>query len=184
VKFSPTKVSVLLKFNFHFSISCTEAWPTVPGFLFLCFLLSGSDLFAQKWGGKFQFEKSIRSLPVQNRLKVIGSNKIQTKNISIGCWGLNPAVRHNLMILMRPAVLFCRKFWVSSSFGESMGVQWNPISTSSRIVLLKDLKFRDIFRKKSNRNFQKSRSDFFPLDGDLLEINRSAFNSNYIRNTP
>jgi hypothetical protein len=67
------KAFVLLKFNFHFSISYTEAWPIVPGFLFLCFLLSGSGLFAQKGSGKFQLETGLRISPVRNLLTDTGT---------------------------------------------------------------------------------------------------------------
>ncbi len=67
------KASVLLKFNFHFSTSYTEAWPIVPGFLFLCCLLSTSGLFAQIGSGKFQLETGIRISPVRNLLKDTGT---------------------------------------------------------------------------------------------------------------
>lgn len=73
VRFSPTKASVLLKFNFHFSTSYTEARPIVSGFIFLCLLLSGSGLFAQGGSRKFQLETGLRINPVRNLLKDTGT---------------------------------------------------------------------------------------------------------------
>ena len=73
MRYSPMKASVLLKFNFHFSTSYTEAWPIVPGFLFLCCLLSGSELLAQGGSRKFQLETGIRISPVRNLLKDTGT---------------------------------------------------------------------------------------------------------------
>ena len=85
------KASVLLKFNFHFSTSYTEAWPIVPGFLFLCCLLSGSELFAQGWSRKFQLETGIRISPVRNLLKDTGTygNQLVYASASL------PVVRHS-----------------------------------------------------------------------------------------
>jgi hypothetical protein len=77
------KASVLLKFNFHFSISYTEAWPIVPGFLFLCLLFSGSGLFAQSGSRKFQLETGLRISPVRNLLKDTGSYGNQSVYFSV-----------------------------------------------------------------------------------------------------
>jgi hypothetical protein len=66
------KASVLLRFNFRFSISYTEAWPIVPGFLFLCLLISNSELFAQGGPRKFQLEAGLRISPDRSFLNDTG----------------------------------------------------------------------------------------------------------------
>lgn len=85
------KASVLLKFNFHFSTSYTEAWPIVPGFLFLCFLLLGTCLFAQRSPGRFQAETGINISPVRRMLKDTGTYGNQSVFMSVSV----PVFRRN-----------------------------------------------------------------------------------------
>jgi hypothetical protein len=83
VRCSPMKVSDLLKFNIHFSTSYTEARPIVSGFMFLCLLFSGSGLFAQKRGGRFQLETGLHISPVRNLLKDTGTYGNQSAYFSV-----------------------------------------------------------------------------------------------------